>query len=109
MVSPAVSMTSAIRRCYKCGKIWDEEKARPGFRDTCDNCGAYLHCCLNCALYDPTAHNQCRSSTTESIRDRETVNYCDEFTFKSDTAKENAPKDSENVDDDWTEFLKKNR
>ena len=109
MDSPADSMTKSTSRCYNCGSIWDEEKDRPGFRDTCENCGAYLHCCFNCSLHDPALHNQCRSSTTEPVRDRETANYCEEFIFKTDTSESQPRKDSGSTDDDWAEFLKKNR
>ncbi|HEO71574.1 MAG TPA: hypothetical protein ENN80_09945 [Candidatus Hydrogenedentes bacterium] len=50
-------------------------------KETCDSCGAYLHCCLNCRFYDEHAHNKCYIPTTDWVGDRAGCNFCDEFTF----------------------------
>lgn len=71
-----------MKKCHACGEPWDGAPgAQPGREETCVKCGAYLHCCLNCRLYEPTAHHECRSSTTEYVRDKEKRNFCDEFEF----------------------------
>jgi hypothetical protein len=64
--------------CHQCGTTVTEEV---GFRTTCPTCQAYLHCCLNCKLYSPAAHNHCLSSTTEPVRDVAGTNFCEEFEF----------------------------
>jgi hypothetical protein len=47
--------------------------------DECAQCGADIHCCLNCANYDPYAHNKCREPQAEWVTDREKANFCDFF------------------------------
>ena len=69
-----------MKACHKCGAEWKGE-GQPPFHETCANCGAFLHCCLNCRLHDPYAHNQCRSSTTEPVAYRDRDNFCEEFRF----------------------------
>ena len=66
--------------CHQCGTTITEAV---GFRDACPSCQAYLHCCLNCRLYSPSAHNHCLSPTTEYVRDVAGANFCEEFDFVS--------------------------
>lgn len=76
-----------MKKCYKCGEPYTDLKS-VSFQATCPKCNLYLHCCLNCRLYDPYASNKCKSPTTEWVTDREKYNYCDEFEFaeaKSET------------------------
>jgi hypothetical protein len=61
--------------CRKCGR---SHEGTVGFKAVCEGCGAWLHCCLQCSLYDSGAR-RCRSSTTDPVRDRDTMNYCEEF------------------------------
>jgi hypothetical protein len=72
-----------VKKCQSCGTQWDGSPgSQPGRNETCGKCGADLHCCLNCRLYDPSASNQCQSRTTEAVRDKDKRNFCDEFEFK---------------------------
>jgi hypothetical protein len=64
--------------CHHCGTSITDAV---GFRATCPVCQSYLHCCLNCRLYSPSAHNHCLSSTTEYVRDVQAANFCEEFDF----------------------------
>ena len=50
-----------------------------GRRESCPNCSADLHCCLNCDFYDAHVHNQCRETQAEWVRYKEEANYCDYF------------------------------
>ncbi len=59
-----------------CQHKYDVRKV--GFKTLCENCGDYLHTCLNCALYDSKV-DRCRSLTTEAVKDRKGNNYCEEF------------------------------
>ncbi len=69
--------------CYRCR---DELvlRERVGRRDTCPRCGADLHCCRNCALYDPQYANACREPDAEPVFDKERSNFCEYFTFRDD-------------------------
>jgi hypothetical protein len=69
-----------VKGCHACGTAWDGPPGtQPGRGETCSNCGADLHCCLNCKLYDPSASNECRSRTTDKVKDKDKRNFCDEF------------------------------
>jgi hypothetical protein len=72
----------AMKACHQCGTAIVDH---PGFRESCPSCHAYLHCCLNCRLYSPSAHNHCLSPTTEFVSDVAQANFCEEFTFKDET------------------------
>jgi len=69
-----------MKLCHKCGAEWKGE-GRPSFHEECTECHAFLHCCLNCRLYDQWEHNQCRSPTTEPVPYKESDNFCEEFDF----------------------------
>lgn len=59
---------------------------RVGFRDTCHQCSADLHICLNCQHHEPSAYNECRESSSERVSDRERANRCDYFTPKQNAS-----------------------
>lgn len=88
-----------MKKCHSCEIPWDGE-GTPGFKITCEGCGAYLHSCKNCRLHDPTAHNECFSPTSEWVADREGPNWCDEFEFRKADPKE-MKKDSRSAKDAW--------
>jgi hypothetical protein len=68
-----------VKKC-RCGQAWDGPPGtQPGRGETCGKCGADLHACLQCGLYEPSASNQCRSRTTEPVKDKDRRNFCDEF------------------------------
>jgi len=88
-------MEYLMKQCYHCGWEW-KKPHQPAFREMCPRCDSFLHCCSNCMFYDPTAHSQCKSSTTELVSDKEKSNFCDEFRFreKESTADSKPPSNS---------------
>lgn len=69
-----------MKTCHACGEPWEGRPGtQPGRNESCGKCGADLHCCLNCSLHDASASNQCRSRTTEPVKDKDKRNFCDEF------------------------------
>ncbi|MEK7792984.1 MAG: hypothetical protein AAB353_00565 [Candidatus Hydrogenedentota bacterium] len=70
-----------MKRCHHCRIEWISDQARPGFKETCSSCGAYLHCCKNCRFHQPRTHNECSIPTTEWVADRRKANYCGDFQF----------------------------
>ena len=71
-----------MKKCHRCGHEWVSEKKQPSVKDFCEQCSAYLHCCLNCRFYEPSLHNQCAIPTTDWVGDKEAANFCDEFEFR---------------------------
>jgi hypothetical protein len=71
-------------QCFHCKKgIELPSGARVGFRDTCAHCGSDLHACLNCNFYDEGTHHECRESSAEWVKDKESSNVCEYFRPKS--------------------------
>lgn len=66
--------------CHKCSNQLVFE-VKMGHRDTCPHCAADLHCCLNCQLYDPGAHNSCSEIMSDYVPDTEKFNFCGYFKF----------------------------
>lgn len=69
-----------MKRCHKCGEEWTRRE-QPGFKGTCPRCESYLHVCVNCKFYNPSA-DRCSSVTAECTGDRRGVTYCEEFQFR---------------------------
>jgi len=64
--------------CHACGaEVAGRE--RVGRRDTCRRCGADLHCCRQCAAFEPGAYNDCRELQAERVVDKASANFCDWF------------------------------
>ena len=64
-------------RCHGCGTVAEVE--RVGVREVCARCTAHLHCCRNCAFYEPGRNNDCREPNAERVADKERGNFCDYF------------------------------
>jgi hypothetical protein len=74
-------MSTLNLSCHACGgevELIDKVKRA----DTCEHCGADLHCCKNCKFYDPYAHNGCRESSTLYEPDKEKANFCTYFQIR---------------------------
>ena len=68
-------------KCHDCGAEKILEAGKKIFRqDTCASCGSYLHCCLNCELYDPIAWKECREPEADRVNDKAIANFCEYFT-----------------------------
>lgn len=68
--------------CHSCHQEVNME-TKIGRQDTCPNCYADLHCCLNCRFHDPGRQNECMEPHAGFIRDREGANFCHCFEFKT--------------------------
>jgi hypothetical protein len=97
-----------MKLCHRCGKEVNAAD-RVSRTATCSHCGSSLHSCLNCAFYDPHAHNKCREPQSEYVSDREKANFCDFFTFReSELDKKTKDKVAE-AKKTWEELFKKSR
>lgn len=74
-----------MKTCHVCKHELSLQRT-VGRRDECPGCGADLHCCLNCAFYDPAAPKQCREPQAELVREKGKANYCDFFAFAESRA-----------------------
>lgn len=69
-----------MKTCHHC-RHEINSKDRIGRRDTCANCGADLHCCLNCIFHDAKYANSCREPNADRVLDKEAGNFCEYFEF----------------------------
>jgi hypothetical protein len=81
-----------MKFCVFCGKEVSLE-GRVYRQDTCPNCGADLHCCVQCEFYDEHAHNRCRETDAEWVSDRGKANFCDYFAFRGGAKSEKTKSD----------------
>ena len=79
-----------MKQCYKCGAEWVGD-TQPGYHESCPDCNAFLHCCLNCQFHDVTMPNECTSSTTEPVQYRDRDNFCDEFKIIEEPVQKDGP------------------
>lgn len=65
--------------CGTCGAKLPIVGNQVGRRDTCPDCGADLHACVQCRHYDPSVASECREPFAEVPADKESGNFCDFF------------------------------
>ena len=80
--------------CHNCSTQLETDET-PGRTETCPNCDADLHCCLNCRFYDPSIYNECRESQAERVLDKDRSNFCDYFSFRQEEAPQPKAKKSQ--------------
>jgi hypothetical protein len=78
--------------CWKCKKLISELTVKIAFRALCPHCGVDLHTCTNCRYYAPGKPNDCLVPGTDSVRDREAANYCEEFKVKTGSSQQTIDK-----------------
>lgn len=79
-----------MKKCCTCKKEIPAD-LRVGRQAGCPWCGADLHCCLNCAFYEPGAYNDCRENQAERILDKNRSNFCDYFRFRESVTDADQP------------------
>ena len=67
-----------MKKCYKCGTVWQGHNPQPNARETCSKCSAHMRCCRNCIHY--IAGSSCTVNPFFA-GDRTAANYCNEFNF----------------------------
>ena len=65
--------------CWKCTRVAAEIPPKIGFRSLCPHCSAALHSCVNCRHHALGKPNECVIPGTDYVRDREGVNFCEDF------------------------------
>ncbi len=89
---PRLVQTVTAARCYNCSVALP-----PGtdFNGNCPKCGAALHCCKQCAHFEPSTRFQCLKPIPERIAAKDKANQCTWFEPRLTVAREassvNAP------------------
>lgn len=85
--------------CFNCQTPWKSTLRQPAVKETCEQCGAYLHCCKNCRFHRQGYPNACYIPDTEKIADKRRANFCDEFEFRSASTTSVEPRPDNDPDD----------
>jgi len=73
---PRMVQAVTASRCYNCSTTFPEDV---DFRGVCPKCGAALHCCKQCAHFEPSTRFQCVKPIPVRISPKDTANECDLF------------------------------
>ncbi len=90
-------------KCIFCGE--NSEVLRVDFKACCSACGHYLHSCVQCGLFERSS-GRCRSLTTESVRDLEGMNYCEEYQIRKNSKEESSPEESSDAADRFNSLFR---
>src|SRR5215475_4714434 len=73
---PRMVQAVAAARCFNCATTLP---ADIDFRGSCPKCGTALHCCKQCAHFEPSTRFQCLKPVPVRIAVKDQANECDLF------------------------------
>ena len=84
---PRLVQPVTASRCYNCSATLG-----PGtdFRGNCPKCGCALHCCKQCAHFEPSTRFQCLKPIPARIAIKDQANECDLFKPRVTVARDGA-------------------
>ena len=84
---PRMVQAVTASRCYNCSAT-----LMPGadFPANCPKCGAALHCCKQCAYFEPSTRFQCLKPVPERIAVKDQANLCELFKTRVTVARDAA-------------------
>ena len=85
---PRMVQAVSASRCYNCATTLG-----PGtdFRANCPKCNAALHCCKQCAYFEPSTRFQCKKPILARIAMKDQANECDQFRARVTVARDAVP------------------
>lgn len=85
---PRMVQTVTASRCFNCGTTLAHGT---DFKGTCPKCNASLHCCKQCAHFEPSTRFQCRKPIQIRIAVKDQPNECALFSPRVTVARDGAP------------------
>lgn len=82
---PRMVRTVVAARCYSCGVTLP---AGIDFKGNCPKCGAALHCCKQCAHFEPSFRFQCTKPVRARISPKDKANDCQFFETRVTVARD---------------------
>lgn len=85
---PRMVQAVSASRCYNCATTLG-----PGtdFRSNCPKCNAALHCCKQCAHFEPSTRFQCKKPILVRVAVKDQINECDQFRARVTVARDAVP------------------
>jgi hypothetical protein len=81
---PRMVQSVTASRCYSCSALLAEAF---DFKQ-CPKCGAALHCCKQCAHFEPSTRFQCLKPITARIASKDQANECELFKARVTVARD---------------------
>lgn len=88
---PRMVQAVAAARCYNCATAIPEGIE---FTGNCPKCNAALHCCKQCAHFEPSTRFQCLKPIPVRIAVKDQANECELFKARVTVARDSAPASS---------------
>ena len=85
---PRLVQTVTASRCYNCAATLP---AGTDMKSNCPNCHVALHCCKQCAHFEPSTRFQCLKPIPERIAHKDRENECESFSPKVTVARDVKP------------------
>lgn len=82
---PRLVQAVTASRCFSCSTTLPQEV---DFRGNCPKCGTDLHCCKQCAHFEPSTRFQCLKPVPERIAVKDKANLCELFKPRVTVARE---------------------
>jgi hypothetical protein len=112
---PRLVQTVVASRCYSCATTLPNGT---DFKSVCPKCGAALHCCKQCAHFEPSTRFQCLKPIPARLPVKDQANECNWFearvtvardatSFTSPTASSPAPRNSSDARAAFDNLFKK--
>lgn len=91
---PRMVQSITAARCYNCSTmlangLTDGNDAN--WQANCPKCGAALHCCKQCAHFEPSTRFQCLKPVPQRISPKDQANTCELFKPRLTVARDAAP------------------
>jgi len=84
---PRMVQSVTAARCYSCSTTLPSDV---DFRGNCPKCGAALHCCKQCAHFEPSTRFQCLKPVPMRIVSKDQANLCELFKPRVTVARDSA-------------------
>ena len=91
---PRLVQTVVAARCYNCAITLP---ADTDFRGACPKCNVALHCCKQCAHFEPSTRFQCLKPIPARIAVKDQANQCESFEPRVTVARDAAPSGNSTV------------
>lgn len=82
---PRMVQTVTASRCWNCSTMLP---SGVDFTGNCPKCSSPLHCCKQCAHFEPSTRFQCLKPVPERVAYKDQVNQCSLFSLRVTVARE---------------------
>ena len=85
---PRLLQNVVAARCFNCSTALPQDV---DWKGKCPKCGSALHCCKQCAHFEPSTRFQCLKPIPVRIAVKDQANECEQFSPRVTVARDAAP------------------